>query len=116
MIERTESDFKTREGETGVANDWAPRRPMWEARIAATHFLTSSPEEAAARCRAFPTSFGSSSEAPGCVPIAGLQGGAIAAGAAIGFVTAATAGPLLALRRPQPRKRLLGRLSRRPKG
>ena len=36
----------------GAANDWAPRRPMWEARIAATHFLSSSPEEAAARCRA----------------------------------------------------------------
>jgi hypothetical protein len=52
VIERTESDFKTREGETGAANDWAPRRPMWEARVAATHFLTSSPEEAAARCRA----------------------------------------------------------------
>jgi hypothetical protein len=50
VIERTESDFKTREGETEAANDWAPRRPMWEARIAAAYFLTSSFEEAAQRC------------------------------------------------------------------
>ena len=51
MIERTENGFVTREENTSAANDWVPSRPMWEARIAATHFLTCSPAEAAARCR-----------------------------------------------------------------
>jgi hypothetical protein len=34
-IERTENGFVTREEYTSAANDWAPSRPMWEARIAA---------------------------------------------------------------------------------
>jgi hypothetical protein len=52
VIERTETGFVTREDETSAANDWAPPRPMWEARIAASHFLTCSPADAAARCSA----------------------------------------------------------------
>lgn len=52
VIERTETAFDTRGDETSAANDWARSRPMWEARIGAAHFLTRSPEEAAARCRA----------------------------------------------------------------
>jgi hypothetical protein len=52
VIERSENGFETRVDETSAANDWAPGRPMWEARIAATHFLTCSSAEAAARCRA----------------------------------------------------------------
>jgi hypothetical protein len=51
VIERTETGFTTRDGETSAANDWVPGRPRWEARIAATRFLTCSPAEAAARCR-----------------------------------------------------------------
>jgi hypothetical protein len=51
VIERTENGFVTREENTSAANDWVPSRPMWEARIAATHFLTCSPAEAATRCR-----------------------------------------------------------------
>ena len=51
VIERTETGFETREGETSAANDWVPSRPRWEARIAATRFLTWSPAEAAAHCR-----------------------------------------------------------------
>ena len=52
VIERTENGFETREDETSAANDWVPSRPMWEARIAATRFLTCSSAEAAAACRA----------------------------------------------------------------
>jgi hypothetical protein len=51
VIERTETGFETREEETSAANDWVPSRPGWEARMAATHFLTSLPAEAAARSR-----------------------------------------------------------------
>jgi hypothetical protein len=51
VIERTENGFVTREENTSAANDWVPSRPMWEARIAATHFLTWSQGKAAARCR-----------------------------------------------------------------
>jgi hypothetical protein len=49
VIERSENGFEKRVDETSAANDWAPGRPMWEARIAATHFLTCSSAEAAAR-------------------------------------------------------------------
>ena len=52
IIERTETEFETRDDETSVANDWAQSRPNWEARIAADHFLTTSPALAVARCRA----------------------------------------------------------------
>jgi len=51
VIERTEVSFKTREDETYAANDWVPARPNWEARLAASRFLTCSPEAAAARSR-----------------------------------------------------------------
>jgi hypothetical protein len=51
VIERTETGFATRENATSAANDWVPSRPRWEARVAATYFLTWSPAEAAARCR-----------------------------------------------------------------
>ncbi len=51
VIERTENGFVTREVETSAANDWVPTRPRWEARIAATRFLTWSSAEAAARSR-----------------------------------------------------------------
>lgn len=51
VIERTENGFVTREENTSAANDWAPSRPRWEARITATYFLTWSPAEAAAQCR-----------------------------------------------------------------
>ena len=51
MIERTETGFVTRKDETSAANDWVPSRPQWEARLAASRFLTSSAAEAAARCR-----------------------------------------------------------------
>jgi hypothetical protein len=51
VIERTETSFVTRENETSAANDWVPSRPNWEARIAATRFLTWSSAEAAAHCR-----------------------------------------------------------------
>ena len=33
VIERTETDFLTREQETSAANDWLPTRPGWEGRI-----------------------------------------------------------------------------------
>ncbi len=51
VIERTETGFVTRKDETSAANDWVPSRPQWEARLAASRFLSSSPAEAAARCR-----------------------------------------------------------------
>ena len=51
VIERTENSFETRQNETSAANDWAPRRPMWEARMAAAQFLTCSSDEVAAKCR-----------------------------------------------------------------
>jgi hypothetical protein len=51
VIERTENGFVTREENTSAANDWVPNRPRWEARIAATCFLTWSSAEAAERSR-----------------------------------------------------------------
>jgi hypothetical protein len=51
VIERTETGFVTRENDTSAANDWVPSRPKWEARIAASDFMTSSWEEATERCR-----------------------------------------------------------------
>jgi hypothetical protein len=51
VIERTENGFVAREENTSAANDWVPSRPKWEARIAATRFLTWSPAEAAAGSR-----------------------------------------------------------------
>jgi hypothetical protein len=52
VIERTETDYVTREDETSAANDWVPGRTRWEARISAGSVLTCSSEEAAAQCRA----------------------------------------------------------------
>jgi hypothetical protein len=52
VIERTEQGFVMREDETNAANDWTPGRPMWEARVSASHFLTRSAAEATLRCRA----------------------------------------------------------------
>lgn len=50
VIERTETSYVTRQEETSAANDWVPRRPMWEARMAASQFLTLPADEVAARC------------------------------------------------------------------
>lgn len=47
VIERTETDFLTREQETSAANDWLPSRPGWEGRIGTRRFLVSSFAEAA---------------------------------------------------------------------
>ena len=52
VIERTETEFETHEGETSAANNWTQARPNWEARISADYFLTASPALATARCRA----------------------------------------------------------------
>jgi len=52
VIERTETDFVTREDETCAANDWVPRRPGWEGRIGTRHFLSSSFADAASYSRA----------------------------------------------------------------
>ncbi len=49
VIERTEEDFKTREQETGAANDWLEPRPPWEARVSSRYMFTRTFEEAAAR-------------------------------------------------------------------
>jgi hypothetical protein len=49
--QRIECGFESRVEETSAANDWTPSRPFWEARIAATNFLTCSFAEAAARSR-----------------------------------------------------------------
>jgi hypothetical protein len=46
VIERTETDFVTREHNTSAANDWVPQRPRWEGRIGVRRFLSSSYEEA----------------------------------------------------------------------
>jgi hypothetical protein len=46
VIERTETDFLTREDEASAANDWVPSRPGWEGRIGMRRFFTSSREEA----------------------------------------------------------------------
>jgi hypothetical protein len=47
VIERTETDFVTREDDTCAANDWVPSRPGWEGRIGMRRFLTSSFADAA---------------------------------------------------------------------
>jgi hypothetical protein len=52
VIERTETDFITREGETSAANDWLPSRPGWEGRIGTRRFLVSSFAEAGGYSRA----------------------------------------------------------------
>ena len=52
VIERTETGFRTRESDTGAANDWLPERPGWEGRIGTRRFLNSSLEEAAGASRA----------------------------------------------------------------
>jgi hypothetical protein len=46
VIERTETDFVTRQDDTSTANDWVPQRPRWEGRIGLRRFLTSTYEEA----------------------------------------------------------------------
>jgi hypothetical protein len=52
VIERTESDFVTRERETSAANDWLPTRPGWEGRIGTRRFLVSTFAEAGGFSRA----------------------------------------------------------------
>lgn len=52
VIERTETDFQSRNDETSAANDWVPRRPGWEGRIGTRRFLTSTFEDAAGYSRA----------------------------------------------------------------
>jgi hypothetical protein len=52
VIERTETDFLTREQETSAANDWLPTRPGWEGRIGTRRFLVSTLAEAAGFSRA----------------------------------------------------------------
>lgn len=47
VIERTETDFVTRQDNTSAANDWVPPRPGWEGRIGTRRFLTSTYDEAA---------------------------------------------------------------------
>jgi len=51
VIERTETDFVSREQDTCAANDWVPPRPGWEGRIGTRRFLTSSFADAASRSR-----------------------------------------------------------------
>jgi hypothetical protein len=46
IIERTETDFVTREDEASAANDWVPCRAGWEGRIGLRRFLRSSFAEA----------------------------------------------------------------------
>ena len=52
VIERTETDFCSREDDTCAANDWVPCRPGWEGRIGMRRFLSSSSADAAAHSRA----------------------------------------------------------------
>jgi hypothetical protein len=52
VIERTETDFITRDEETSAANDWVPCRPGWEGRIGTRRFLVCSFAEAADVSRA----------------------------------------------------------------
>jgi hypothetical protein len=52
VIERTETDFVTRERDTSAANDWVPCRPGWEGRIGTRRFLVSSFADAAGYSRA----------------------------------------------------------------
>ncbi len=39
VIERTETDFVTRDDDTSAANDWVPCRAGWEGRIGTRRFL-----------------------------------------------------------------------------
>ena len=52
VIERTETDFVTRENDTSAANDWVPCRPGWEGRIGTRRFMVSSFAEASGYSRA----------------------------------------------------------------
>jgi hypothetical protein len=52
VIERTETDFLSRENDTCAANDWVPCRPGWEGRIGMRRFLSSSFADAAGHSRA----------------------------------------------------------------
>jgi hypothetical protein len=52
VIERTETEFITRESETCAANNWVPARPGWEGRIGTRRFLVSSFADAAGYSRA----------------------------------------------------------------
>jgi len=52
IIERTETEFITREHDTCAANDWVPSRPGWEGRIGTRRFLVSSFADAASYSRA----------------------------------------------------------------
>ena len=52
MIERTETDFVTREQDTCAANDWVPCRSGWEGRIGTRRFLVCSFDEAGGFSRA----------------------------------------------------------------
>ena len=52
VIERTETDFVTREQDTCAANDWFPDRPSWEGRIGMRRFITSTFADAAGYSRA----------------------------------------------------------------
>jgi hypothetical protein len=52
VIERTETDFTTRDDDTGAANDWVPVRPGWEGRIGTRRFLSSSFDDAAGYSKA----------------------------------------------------------------
>jgi len=47
VIERTETGARTRERDTGAANDWIEPHPRWEARIGFSKALTSTFREAA---------------------------------------------------------------------
>jgi hypothetical protein len=47
VIERTETGSRTREHDTGAANDWIEPHPRWEARIGFSRALTSTFQEAA---------------------------------------------------------------------
>ncbi len=52
VIERTETDYVTREQETSAANDWVPSWDGWEGRIGTRRFLTSSFADAASYSQA----------------------------------------------------------------
>jgi len=52
VIERTETEFITRQEDTCAANDWVPCRPGWEGRIGTRRFLVSSFADAAGYSRA----------------------------------------------------------------
>jgi hypothetical protein len=47
VIERTEETARTREGDTGAANDWIEPHPHWEARIGVRRLFSSTFQDAA---------------------------------------------------------------------